>query len=78
MRLDQALESIPGFVVPAELDRFRRHIDPALIEEALHATGTATVRRRRMPAEQVVWLLVGMALFRNESIERVAALLDLS
>jgi hypothetical protein len=29
---------------------------------------TATVRSRRLPAERVVWLAIGMALFRNRSI----------
>lgn len=42
------------------------------------ATGTASVRRRRLPAEQVVWMVLGMALMRNESIDRVVALLDLA
>ena len=41
---------------------FRRHLDPRWIEEALATTGTATVRKRRLPAEQVVWLVIGMAL----------------
>jgi hypothetical protein len=31
-----------------------------------------------LPAEQVVWLVLGMALLRNESIERVVAMLDLA
>jgi hypothetical protein len=78
MRLQQAFEPLPGFVVPADFGRFRQHIDPAWIEEALRATGTASVRRRRLPAEQVVWLVIGMALLRSESIERVVAMLDLA
>ena len=65
-------------VTPDELEKFRRHIDSDWIEEALQATGTATVRRRRLPAELVLWLVVGMALMRNESIERVAAMLDIA
>lgn len=31
-----------------DLRDFRRHIDPAWMEEALQATGTATVWRRRL------------------------------
>jgi hypothetical protein len=42
------------------------------------STGTATVRRRRLPAEQVVWLVVGMALMRNESIVSVVDRLQLA
>ena len=29
-----------------------KHFDPVLIEEALAATGTATIRKRRLPAER--------------------------
>lgn len=78
MQLAEELEYFPGFVVPDAIDRFRDHIDPVWVEEALAATGTATVRRRRLPAEQVLWLVVGMALLRNESIERVAMMLNLA
>lgn len=59
-------------------DRIRASIDPAWIEEALEATGTATLRRRRLPAEQVVWLVLGMALYRNRPIDEVVAKLDLA
>ena len=78
MPLVEDLERLPESIVPADVGRFRQHIDPAWIEEALAATGTATVRRRRLPADQVVWLVLGMALLRNESIERVVTMLDLA
>lgn len=60
-----------GFGVPvAETDRgifarFQASIDPTWVLEALSATGTATLRRRRFPAEHVIWLVLGMALFRD-------------
>lgn len=57
---------------------FRQHLDPAWIEEALATTGAATVRKRRLPAEQVVWLVVGMALVRDRSIADVVRQLDLA
>src|SRR5947209_3375449 len=78
MSLTQELEMLPDALVPAEFGRFRQHIDPAWIEEALAATGTASIRRRRLPADQVVWIVLGMALMRNESIERVIETLDLA
>jgi hypothetical protein len=59
-------------------DRFRASVDPAWIEEALEATGTATLRRRRLPAEQVIWLVLGMALYRNRPIDEIVAKLDLA
>lgn len=63
-----------GFdVAGAEVDRgvfarFQASIDPKWVLEALAATGSATLRRRRFPAEQVIWLVLGMALFRDISI----------
>ena len=78
MSLAEELESLAGEVVPAEFGRFRQHIEPAWIEEALLATGVATIRRRRLPVEQVVWIVLGMALLRNESIERVVETLQLA
>jgi hypothetical protein len=61
-----------------EFRHFRDSIDPEWIEEALEATGTATLRRRRLPAEQVVWLVLGMALYRRRPIDEVVAKLDLA
>jgi hypothetical protein len=77
MRLQQAVDAT-SYIVPEQFDRFRQHIDPIWVEEALHATGFASLRRRRLPADQVIWLIVGMALMRNESIQRVATLLGLA
>lgn len=78
MSLQEELGSVADFVVSADLGRFQQHIDPAWIEEALYVTGTASLRRRRFPAEQALWLIIGMALLRNESIERVVAMLGLA
>jgi hypothetical protein len=78
MRIASAFDWLAEHVVPAKLDRFFTHIDSRWVQEALLATGTSTVRRRRLPAEQVVWLVIGMALMRNDSIERVVAMLDLA
>lgn len=78
MCLAEQLEILPETLVPAEFGRFRQHIDPAWIEEALVATGTASIRHRRLPAEQVIWIVLGMALYRNEAIERIVETLDLA
>ena len=42
------------------------------------ATGTASIRRRRLPAEQVVWLVIALALYRHQSMPEVLATLDLA
>lgn len=76
-RLGDALTSVAAFA-PEEFDRFRSRLDAGWIEDALLATGTATVRRRRLPAEQIVWLIIGMALMRNRPILDVVDKLDLA
>ncbi len=78
MRLEEAFAAVGEFGVTARLDRLREHIPAGWIEAALEWTGTKTIRRRRLPAEQVVWLVIGMGLFRNEPIERIVDLLDLA
>ena len=57
---------------------FRKDIDPSWVEDALRSTGTATIRKRRLPATQVIWLMIGLALFRNRSLTEVASSLDLA
>lgn len=57
--------------------RFAEGLDPAWIEEALAATGSASVRRRKLPAEQAVWLVLGMGLYADRSIVDVVEHLSL-
>ncbi len=77
VRLGEALESVAA-VAPEQFDRFRARLDLDWIEEALHATGSATVRRRRLPAQQVVWLVIGMGVMRNRPILDIVDKLDLA
>jgi hypothetical protein len=74
--VDQVLRSDDGS--GELLERFRASLDPDWIDEALAATGTATIRRRRLPAEQVVWLVLGMGIYRNKPITEIVAELDLA
>lgn len=78
MGLERAFLATATYAKPEQFETFRRHIKADWIEEALVATGTATVRRRRLPAEEVVWVVLGMALFRDRPIEDVVSKLDLA
>ena len=72
--------AIPAVGVGGQAESFQlfsKHIDPVWIAQALQATGTATVRRRKLPAEYVVWIVVGMGLLRDRSIQEVVRHLDL-
>lgn len=64
--------------VPDDFAKIQRHLPAEMILQALAETGTATVRRRRLPAEQVVWLVIGIALMRRLSIVEVVDRLDLA
>ncbi len=76
--LAQALTDVAKFALPDSLEGLKAHLDPVWIEEALASTGTTTIRRRRLPAEQIVWLVIGMALYRREPIHRVVEVLGLA
>ena len=78
MGFDRAFYAAATFASPPSLEDFRRRIDPAWVDAALAATGTATLRRRRLPSEQVIWVVLGMGLFRDRSIEDVVSKLDLA
>ena len=78
MPLGHALEFVAEAPGLEPFDIFRSHIDPSWIQAALESTGTASMRRRRLPAEQVIWLVLGIALYRDRSIAHVADSLDLA
>jgi len=77
MDLGQALLEVGSGERAESFEIFARAIDPHWVEDALEATGSATVRRRKLPAEQVVWIVIGMGLFRDRSIQEVVHHLDL-
>ena len=78
MPLSIALHATASVPRPDSFDSFCRRIPEEWVSAALEATGTATLRRRRLPAEQVVWLVLGIGLFRDRPIEEVVDSLDLA
>lgn len=61
----------------ANISRFAASLRPEWISEALQSSGVATLRSRKLPAEKTIWLVLGMALFGDRSILRVAEELKL-
>src|SRR5574343_660183 len=76
--LSSQLHATTDVLPMAGLDRLAEHLPTAWIEQALNATGTASIRRRRLPAEQVVWLVIALAFYRRQSMPEVLATLDLA
>jgi hypothetical protein len=77
MELGAALLATAARGWPASVEEMRAAIDPEWITAALATTKRSTVRRRKLPAEFVVWLVIAMALFRNRRIADVVHHLQL-
>ncbi|HAS6172706.1 TPA: IS4 family transposase, partial [Vibrio vulnificus] len=60
------------------IDVFNKHIPLEWVEEAVQQTGRVSLRKRRLPAEQAVWLVLGIGLQRNRSIQDVCDKLELA
>lgn len=58
--------------------RLGEHLPYEWIEQALDYSGKASIRQRRLPAQQVVWLVIALALYRHRSVRQVLAELDLA
>ena len=61
----------------SDLSSFTHHIPVEWIESALRLSSSATIRRRRLPSDQVLWLVLGMAMFRDEPVHEVARRLNI-
>ena len=77
MELGEAILTVGAGDRAASFELFSETLDAEWIAQALQATGTATIRRRKLPAEYVVWLVIGMGLLRDRSIREVVRHLDL-
>ncbi|WP_220718074.1 IS4 family transposase [Agarivorans litoreus] len=66
------------FCQERSIDVFSKHIPMEWVEEAVQQTGRASLRKRRFPAEQAVWLVLGIGLQRNRSIQNVCDKLELA
>ncbi|ELK2038344.1 transposase domain-containing protein, partial [Vibrio vulnificus] len=58
-------------------DKYSEILSPELIQQGFEKAGVATVRRRRLPLEAVLWSVVGMSLFRQQSVWDIANQLDI-
>jgi len=75
--LGAALHGVGAGERAESVEMFSRSLDCGWVKRILASTGAATVRRRKLPAEFVAWLVIGMALRRDRSIEEVVHHLDL-
>ena len=68
MRLSRALAlTHEAASATHSLDELGVLLDPDLVSTALETAGVATLRKRRLPLEAMIWCVIAMALFRRMS-----------
>jgi hypothetical protein len=78
MRLSDTLSATFEQCSPHILATARDRIDPAWIDLALRNAGMLSVRRRKLPAEVVVWLIIGANLIAGMAFDEVVRHLGLT
>lgn len=77
--LEQDLTSVfSEDVIRQNIDVFNAPLPAEYVEQALELNSSVTIRRRKLPPEQILRLVVGMSLMRHESIQEVATRLAFS
>ncbi len=77
MPLQQQLLDLGELFNFSDLSTFTQNIPIEWVASALDLSAQATIRRRRLPIDQVLWLVLGMALFPDEPIHEVARRLNI-
>ncbi|WP_042870614.1 IS4 family transposase, partial [Dickeya poaceiphila] len=77
MELSQAL-GIINLTAPDEVQSLADLLSPDLIQQAFTLTDTVTLRKRKLPLESMVWLVIGMAIFNNKPVSHIVNLMDIA
>ncbi|MHA6999629.1 IS4 family transposase [Aeromonas schubertii] len=76
MRIEQAIDFLHASQA-AQFESLSDLIPPEFITTLLREEGVATLRRRRMPMERLVWAIIGMAMFRHVPMSQLVNQLDI-
>ena len=76
MHFSDAIDAIAK-AVPDDFSSLSEVLSPELIDTCLEEAGVATLRKRRLPLDMVVWAVVGMALFRHIPMGQIVNHLDI-
>jgi hypothetical protein len=68
---DDTLHFLANHLEAPDWRRLGEHLPVEWIEQAIERTEATSIRHRRLPAEQVVWLMIALALYRHKSIGEV-------
>ena len=79
MSLSNNFEDLSTFLDDVHtLDKLKNVLDAGILEQAFEHAGVATVRRKRLPLQAIMWSVIGMSLFRNETVWDIASRLDIT
>lgn len=76
--LAATVEVAKTWLSPEAMNSFRDDVPDAMIREALKSVREEPVRRRALPGEVVIWLVIGMSLLRDRCIRTLVAQLKLA
>ncbi|WP_061770728.1 IS4 family transposase [Serratia symbiotica] len=76
MHLSQAL-GIINITAPEQVQTLADLLPPDLIQQAFSLTDTVTLRKRKLPLESMVWLVIGMAIYNNRPLSQIVNLMDI-
>jgi len=78
MQLEDALSKTFDHVTQySTFEKLSSLLDPKIVEEGFQKAGIATVRKRRLPLEAVLWTVIGMSLFRQKSAWDITTQLEI-
>lgn len=68
---DDTIHFLANHLEAPDWRRLGEHLPVEWIAQAIERTEATSIRHRRLPAEQVVWLMIALALYRHKSIGEV-------
>ncbi|OOF57359.1 hypothetical protein BKL49_09695 [Rodentibacter myodis] len=77
MELSQALKTTFHCSLHYTLNKLSSFLDDELVSQALEDSGIATVKKRRLPLESAIWSVIGIGLYRKQSLRSIVSQLDL-
>lgn len=77
MNVTSSLVALSDGTLPASFKGLRSHLPLEWIEEALQRGGVGKLRERKLSVEDIVWLVIGMGLYRDLPMIDVIHKLDL-
>ena len=58
-------------------EKYAELLSPQLIQQGFEQAGVATIRKRRLPLETVLWSIIGMSLYHQKSVWVIATQMDI-